>query len=266
VRSSKYRIYIDESGDHVFRDEVAMQDPSHRFLALAGCFFEGESYKKFHESFEALKQKHFPHNPDDPVILHRSDMINCKGPFWRLRDEARRQAFEGDLLAALEDTDFLMIAVVIDKLVQKRSYPIPWHPYNMALGFMLQRYCGYLNHIGKRGDVLAESRGKTEDRILKGAYEHIHNNGDMHHKATWFQQALTSNSVKLKQKKANISGLQLADLVAYPARQDILIERGYVEEPSEAFGRRIATVLEGKYNKHLYDGRIEGYGRVFFPK
>lgn len=31
---SRYRLYLDESGDHVFHD---LESPSHRYLALVGC-------------------------------------------------------------------------------------------------------------------------------------------------------------------------------------------------------------------------------------
>ena len=52
---------------------------------------------------EKLKQKHFPHNPDEPVILHRKDIINRIGPFWRLRDEVKEKAFDDDLLGFFKE-------------------------------------------------------------------------------------------------------------------------------------------------------------------
>ena len=195
-----------------------------------------------------------------------AEIINRKGSFWRLRKPETQQSFNADLLNIIKSTDFLIISVVIDKLRLKQSYPDPFHPYHIALGFMLQRYCGYLNHINRTGDVLAESRGGREDQLLKNAYNHIYVHGDMHHSASFFKQVLTSSELKLKKKSFNIAGLQLADLLAHPVSREILIENGLINESKDTFGRQITNVIQGKYNRHLYDGRVEGYGKILFPK
>ena len=92
----QYRIYIDESGDHTYKN---LDNPPERYLGLTGCIVEKEYYRtKFYPELEALKQKHFPHNPDNPVILHRADIVSRRGPFWRLRDDNNREAFNRDLL------------------------------------------------------------------------------------------------------------------------------------------------------------------------
>lgn len=261
-----YRLYLDESGDHVMHDEIVMQQAGHRYLGLVGCILAMSEYRRFHLALENLKQKHFPHNPDEPVILHREDMVNCRGPFACLRDETARHAFEADWIELLAATGMLIIGVVIDKVRLKQEYPHPFHPYHMALDFMLQRYCGYLNHLNRRGDVLAESRGGKEDTILKNAYRHIRTHGDLYHQSEFYKRALTSEELKVKPKAANLSGLQLADLVAYPVRQEILLEGNRIPDPGQVFGKRVCKVLAGKYNHHLYDGRVAGYGKVLFPK
>jgi len=138
--AERYRLYIDESGDHVFR---RLEDPAHRYLCLLGCWFSGADYRAFHTELEAIKQRHFPHSPDDPVILHRADIINCRRWFWRLRDEKRRAAFDDDLLDVIGQAGFRMVGVVIDKRdLQQKHGDAAAHPYHLALGFMLQRYCG----------------------------------------------------------------------------------------------------------------------------
>jgi hypothetical protein len=250
----------------VFHDDVVLQQAGHRYLGLVGCFFQMECYRKFHLAFEALKQKHFPHNPDEPVVMHRSHMINCRGPFACLRDSTTRTAFESDFVNLIKAEDYTVIGVVIDKLALKTQYLSPFHPYHMALGFLLQRYCGYLSHFNRSGDVMAESRGGREDGILKNAYDHIYTHGDMHHPSGFYKQALTTRELKLKPKTANISGLQFADLLAYPVKQEVLLENGRVPDPGEVFGKRICAALAGRYNRHLYDGRVTGYGKILFPK
>lgn len=262
----RYRLYLDESGDHVFHDEKTLQDPGHRYLTLVGCCFaQGLAYLQFHRALEDLKQKYFPHSPDDPLPLHRTDIIKRSGPFWRLRDNRICKFFDMHLCSLVKKAEFILIGVCIDKLRMKHEYPDPFHPYHLALGFLLERYCGLLNHLNRKGDVLAESRGGKEDKLLKEAYRHIWAHGTRYHEAAFFQRALTSREIKLKKKTDNIAGLQLADILARAVRDDIL--RAYsCKVRSAPFDQRLAMVIQDKYNRHLYDGRVVGYGKILFPK
>jgi hypothetical protein len=201
------------------------------------------------------------------VILHREDIINRRGAFWRLRDPQVAGAFDADLLDLIARAKFKVVAVVIDKLRLRERYTTPGHPYHLALGFLLQRYCGYLNHINRFGDVLAEARGKKEDLLLRDSYSWVY------HRGTWglmaaqaFQRALTSEQLKLKPKGANVAGLQLADLLGHPIKQATLAENGVEVPYPSAFASGMLAVAEAKFNRHLYKGTIEGYGKILFPK
>jgi len=259
----RFRLYIDESGDHVFKH---LDDPGHRYLSLLGCWFRGRDYQAFHPALEEFKRKHIPHHPDDPVILHREDIINRRGAFWRLRDQEATERFDAELLALIERATFCVCAVVIDKKALQDRYPTPAHPYNLGMGFLLQRYCGLLNHINRRGDVMAESRGGREDRLLKDSYTLVYTRGVWMTRAESLQQALTSGELKIKPKTANIAGLQLADLLAHPVRQAILLEEGRIAGPLAPFGEKLVAVVEKKFNRHLYTGQTQGYGMVLFPE
>jgi hypothetical protein len=199
------------------------------------------------------------------VILHREDIINQRGPFWRLRDPQVREMFDAKLLDLITGTDFTIVAVVIDKKALKETYPVPAHPYHLALGFLLQRYCGLLNHTNRCGDVLAESRGGVEDRLLKDSYLRVYERGVWMTRAEFFQQALTSEQLKIKPKSANIAGLQLADLLGHPVKHMILKEKGHLKGDPSPFATRLLEVIEPKFNRHLYKDRVEGYGKVLFP-
>ena len=89
----RYRLYLDESGDHVFRETT---ETAHRFLCLLGCWFQNPAYVQFHEVLERFKEKHFHHHPDNPVILHREDIINARRVFKSLQDEEKRAAFDAE--------------------------------------------------------------------------------------------------------------------------------------------------------------------------
>lgn len=260
----RYRLYLDESGDHVFNK---LDDPSHRYLCLLGCWFRNPDYLAFHDQLEKFKKEHIPHHPDEPPILHREDIINRRGYFTHLQDSSKATAFDDALLQIVREAQFRVVAVVIDKLTLRQKHGEgAAHPYHLAMGFMLQRYCGFLNHINRRGDVLAESRGGREDRLLSDSYARVFSQGVWVTGAENFQEALTSGQLKIKKKSANIAGLQLADLLGHPVRQAIIREEYHLSEPLRPFAERLMPIVEIKYNRHLYDGRVTGYGKVFFPK
>ena len=260
----RYRLYIDESGDHVFE---APELPSHRYLCILGCWFRNPEYEEFHDRLVEFKRDHMPHHPDEPPILHREDIINRRGAFTHLQSLTKARAFDEALLRLLDGAQYTVVGVVIDKLGLREKYgDAAAHPYHLGLGFMLQRYCGYLNHVNRVGDVLAQSRGGHEDRLLMDSYSHVYGWGVWMTRAATFQQALTSRELKVKKKNANIAGLQLADLLAHPVRQSILRDEGHLTEGVAPFDAQLMPVVERKFNRHLYDGRVAGYGKVFFPK
>ncbi|MBI2343303.1 MAG: DUF3800 domain-containing protein [Deltaproteobacteria bacterium] len=259
-----YRLYLDESGDHVFKK---LDEDSHRYLCLLGCWFKNPAYLAFHEKLEQFKKQHVPAHPDEPIILHREEIINRRGIFGRLCDSEKRTAFDEALLQLIRDTDFRLVAVVIDKLKLHQSYGVgASHPYHLGMGFLLQRYCGFLNHTNRVGDMMAESRGGTEDRLLKDSYNRVFERGVFTTSAEHFQHALTSRQLKIKPKSANISGLQLADLLGHPVKQKILRAKGLIRGPVPVFAGKLLEITETKWNHQLYDGRIEGYGWVVYPK
>jgi hypothetical protein len=259
-----YRLYIDESGDHTYY--LTSTEPGKIYLGLTGLIIDQEYYRtRFHPELESLKQKHFPHNPDEPVILHRKEIVNRSGSFWRLKDNECDAAFSEDLLRFLSDQQYSIITVVIDKNSHVRRYGVrAYNPYHYCLILMMERYSGYLHFQKAKGDVMAESRGAAEDRLLKAAYKNIYDNGTYYHNSEFFQQTLTSCEIKLKPKTKNIAGLQIADIIAYPSKQEILADYDRYERYSEdSFNQRICDCIQVKYNKQVFRGRLFGYGKVF---
>jgi hypothetical protein len=160
-----------------------------------------------------------------------------------------------------------VVAVLIDKQALLQAYGDgAAHPYHLALGFMLQRYASYLNHIGRAGDVMAEARGKVEDRLLVDSYERVFTQGVWMTNAQVFQAALTSSQLKLKSKAVNVAGLQLADLLGHPVKQWALKRYGLTTDELAPFAQRLMTIVEPKFNRHLYDSKLEGYGIVLYPR
>lgn len=258
---ARYRLYIDESGDHTYN---LLDVPAHRYLGLLGVWFkQDEEYLGFADGLERFKREVFGARPDKPVILHRTDIINRKGPFGILVNERIRMKFDAGLLALIKGAGFRMVCVIIDKAAHSERYASPFHPYHYCLAAMLDRYSGWLNYKNAIGDVMAESRGREEDLQLKQAYRRVYESGTLMFDHRHHQKALTSREIKLKPKLANIAGLQLADVLAYPVKQACMKEKGLLPSVAGTFGSKIYETAEPRFNRNIWREKVEGYGKVW---
>ena len=192
----RYRIYIDESGDHTYR---SFGSPGRRYLGLTGCIIDLGYYEaSFRPELQALKQKHFPRDPDDPpVILHREEILRSKGCFWRLRDPANRNAFDQAILHFFAGQKYVVVTVAIDKKTHIERYgQAAFHPYHFCLAAMMERYCGFLNFYSAEGDVMIETRHKKENRELQTAYDALLASGTSYRPGQFFSRVLTSKEIK----------------------------------------------------------------------
>jgi hypothetical protein len=259
----RHRLYIDESGDHTYN---LLDDPSHRYLALLGVWFrQHDCYVEFADDLERLKREVWGPRPDKPVNLHRSDIINRRGPFGVLLDEEKRRQFDDGLIEVISRARFRIVCVIIDKKAHRECYVDPFHPYHFCLAAMLDRYSGWLNYWNGVGDVMAEARGKEEDIQLTQAYTRVYESGTLMFDREHHQRALTTKDIKLQRKHANIAGLQLADLLAHPLKQECLIARGLIPDTGATYGKRVCDAVQGKYNRHERTKAVAGYGTVWLP-
>lgn len=243
----KYRLYVDETGDHSHSDEVNSEK---RYLGLSGVLIDMEHYCNVaHPQLEKIKQDYFRYNPDEPIHLHRKDIVERKGRFRILMDPLVQNNFDSALLAYLNMIDFKLITAVIDKTAHRARYgESAVHPYHICLSSILERYADFLRTAACKGDVMAETRGGVEDRELKIAYKQLYERGRFT-RPDAYRAVLASSEIKLKNKEANVTGLQIADLIAHPSKQSILVEKGERCNLSP-FAESICSILNQKYLKN----------------
>jgi Protein of unknown function (DUF3800) len=259
----KFRMYVDEVGNNDLR---ASQDPNHRYLSLTGVVLElGYVDKVVFPGLEELKKRYFGSHPDEPIVLHRKELVNKKPPFDALRDPKIEQSFNNDVMAMLQAFDYSVFTVIIDKLEHLQRYKVwRYDPYHYCLMILAERFVLWLDRRNAAGDVMAESRGGKEDRRLKASFEKVYDSGSNYVKRDVFAARLTSRQLKVKAKSNNIAGLQLADIIAHPSFRATLA-RHEGQSLAANFGGQIATTLErGKYDRDP-QGVIEGWGRKWLP-
>jgi len=251
----KYRMYIDEVGNP---DLESSDNPNHRFLSLTGVILELAYVESVvHPQMEALKTKFFRSHPDEPVIFHRKEMVNAKPPFENLRNPLIQEQFDRELLRLIDLWDYSVISVCIDKKKHKETYTAwRYDPYHYCLAVLLERFVFFLDRVNSSGDVMAESRGGKEDMRLKASFSRLWEHGTDFLAPERFQSVLTSKQLKVKLKANNISGLQLADLIAHPSRNEILEEQRLLEKEMGVFARKVIEILQEKYDQQ--EGRMFG--------
>lgn len=251
----KYRMYVDECGNP---DLESSDNPIHRFLSLTGVIIDLDYVSNtLFDQIESLKSKYFGSHPDDPIILHRKEIVNAKYPFEVLRDNKIRKQFDTELLDFLKTWEYTVVTVCLDKQSHKETYQVwRYEPYHYCLALLLERYAIFLEQRQARGDVLAESRGGKEDRKLKDSFCRLWKDGTEYVTPERFQKILTSKQLKVKPKANNISGLQIADIIAHPSRTEILQENSKHDTLLAPFARKIVAILNGKYYQHK--GKIFG--------
>lgn len=263
MTNTKCRMYIDEVGNS---DLAASSDPNHRYLSLTGVIFDLNYVSSVvFPAIEDLKARYFASHPDDPVILHRKELVNKKAPFACLNNPTTERAFNQDLLKLLAELDYVVITAVIDKLEHSNRYK-SWRfdPYHYCLTVVVERYIMWLSEHNSHGDVLAESRGGKEDRRLKDSFERVCEKGSDFIKPEQFAARLTSRQLKVKNKSNNIAGLQIADLLAHPSYRACLLRHEHQALPAN-FGGQIALILERSKYHRSHSGYIDGWGRKWLP-
>ena len=241
---SEYIVYVDESGDHSL-DSINQEFP---LFVLSFCIFHKDLYvSAVTPAIRKLKFDTFGH---DMVILHEHDIRKKTGAFSKLSKEPR-EVFMSALTDIMEQAEFTLLAVVIDKRKLKSRYVNPAHPYHLAMEFGLERLYRFMKEKkqdNRRTYIVCEARGAKEDKDLELEFRRICD-GENH-----FQKPLPLDII-IVDKKTNSEGLQLADLTARPIGLSVL-------RPDQQ--NRAIRILEEKYYRDGL-GRKEGFGLKCFP-
>ena len=210
-RHSNFIVYVDESGDHGMQNV----DPNYPIFVLAFCVFYKRHYsEKVVPALEKFKFNNFGH---DIVILHEREIRKELGLF-KFSNEKEKLTFLDELTGIIDNSNFILISCVVDKnKLGGRAADLD-NPYHLALGFCLETLHEFLiekNQDGKKTHVVFECRGKKEDKDLELEFRRVCDSANRLGLQLPFE-------IIFADKRANSSGLQLADLVARPVGMSVL--------------------------------------------
>lgn len=182
-----FLLFLDESGDH----RLEWTDPDYPLFVLSCVIVRPIDYVgQVLPALGAIKVNHWGH---EGIVLHSSEIRRQTGPFQILRNRETRDAFMGELGAALTRLPFRLAVAIIDK--RRSPAGTATNPYALALHSCL-RQARRIAPGMRLAKAIAESRGAKEDAAL------VAEGGDL--------------PIIVAPKRANLAGLQLADLCAYP--------------------------------------------------
>lgn len=239
-------------------------DPNQRYLGLTGVIMRLQHADgTFTAQLNAIKTKIFGRSD---FSLHRSEILAAEpAPFDVLKNLDVRAEFDAALLKLMEDAVYRVVTVIIDKKEHRDKYKVwRFQPYHYCMTVLLERYALLLEGNKAVGDVMAESRGKKENKQLSKAYRYIYKNGTDNISAVFFQRWLSSKEIKIKSKSDNVSGLQLADLIANPSCRDLICTRTKTVMTA-AFSQKVVEILHRKKYRRNHRGIVAGWGTKWLP-
>lgn len=197
-------LFLDESGDHVLQKI----NPEYPIFGLGGAIIDKEHYyQDVVPRTEDFKLRIFG---TKDIILHSSKIAKQKENFVCLRNKELWEKFNLEFEKLLTGCDLTVISTVIKKDEHIARYKNPYCPYEYSLEIVMECFAKIL-YRGKRiGYIIAESRGKKEDRELLEAYESITKGGTRYMHPRQINERIKGFS--FKKKSSNIVGLQLSDL------------------------------------------------------
>ena len=237
----RYYLFLDESGDH----GLTNLNPDFPVFLLCGILITEQDYEAFNRSMNQLKASIWG---SKEVIFHSRDIRKCEKEFQKLFDLDLKKTFYTELNKIISESFYIVLASAIQKQRFVENFgKLEDDVYEIALSFVIEQAVLVLQDIPEAEalSIVIERRGKKEDKQLDDHFQRITGKGTG--KLTAADINHFNPSFTFRNKKENINGLQLADLVAYPIARNVI-------EPNRA--NPAYEVLEGKiYRK---DGHLQG--------
>ncbi len=217
---SKYYLFIDECGDH----NLAKYDPGFPVFTLCGILVSRQNLRALSKAFEDLKIDIFG---SKEVIIHSVDIRKWRGPFSVLADAKLRARFFSGIERILSQNEAYVIVSCTILKEQLSKFCVRGEEddvYGLSLSYLIERsiFCVDKSKNDDIPDIsiVVERRGKKEDKKLLNYYNGLRNRGTKWVSAERLQARI--REFGFKNKKDNIIGLQIADLIAYPVTIHLL--------------------------------------------
>ena len=193
------------------------------------------------------------------IVLHTADFTRNKAGFEAMASHDFRLQFFTELQTLIRDLDFKVAACAIKKQEHLKKYGLnALDPYLLSLSLVIERFVFECGSAG--GTVVVEARDETLNNALNLAFLDLKIRGTTYVTGTKIQRRVRNSAIR--DKKENIAGLQVADVVATPIARHALGKATYPQYCSDG---DFFAVVRPKFRQSR-DGKFEGMGLVVLPK
>jgi hypothetical protein len=245
-------LFIDESGDH----SLTKIDPQYPVFTLCGVIMEEE----YHHTFAAERLREFKERlfGTSGIILHTADFTRNKGGFERMVRHSFRLEFFTQLEGLIDGLEFKIVASVIRKQEHLEYGLNAVDPYLLSLSLLVERFIFECGSAG--GTIVAEARDPTLNNALELAFLNLKIQGTNYLPATKIQKRI--HNFAIRDKSENLTGLQIADVVASPIGRYSIGKATY---PAYCSQGDFFQIVRKKFRQD-WAGKIEGTGLITLPK
>jgi hypothetical protein len=202
VKPSDYIVFVDESGTPV----THKPDPEFPIFSLQFVLVRKDTYAaQIEPEFRRFKLKH---HGSYSVVLHGRKIDNKEDEFKFLRNRALYSRYVRELDELIGASEVRLYSAFFLHLEVAKLGTLKIHPYAYFMHELLNRIENEIAIPGVRTscEVIVESRRGSDAEMLEayGSYKAA------------FRTAQVEFELVLAEKSLNITGLQIADLVAKP--------------------------------------------------
>ena len=229
-----YVMFVDENGNgsrinNIFKklNNNIMISNDEKYFTVTGCIFEKNNYSIVRNNIRKLKEKYWQNgfyndtkdNDSRYVCLHSREIRRHDGPF---NDSIiNHDSFISDLSEILAKVNCKIISISINLEEYIKTGNLE-NVYEKAFDLLLDRYI-YATKNNKKGIIMLESRGKSEDKtLLSHIYDIIHNKGRAKISTKELEEKIIGVYFNPKWYGGHSStfvGLEIVDLFSYPIHQ-----------------------------------------------
>ena len=208
-------LFLDESGDH----NLTVIDVNYPLFVLGGVIVDKDyADGPLTEAFNDFKSRMFGRTD---IVLHTADIVRNRNGFERLQDVDFRVQFYNELNSLMRELPYEAVACAFHKKDYFERYGAnAIDPYQLGLRVMVELLCDIAVPGVRSGVIVAEKRGEPFDREVEETWRMLRARGSRCAEAEVIREAI--QSLELRDKKENIIGLQLADLIVSPLGRHIL--------------------------------------------
>jgi len=221
-----YTLFIDECGD----PNLEKFDRTFPLFTLCGILVPQHKLHWLEKEVKYLKQELW--NTED-IIFHSREIRNCSKGFVNLLEENTKKRFYtriNEILGA--DDVYVIVCCCILKEPFIDRFNTGEDVYGLSLKYLIERAIFHIDDCtgGKaKLRIIVEKRNKNQNQALLKYYNGLRVTG-----TKWITADRLTDRIKsfaFQDKKDNVIGLQVADLIAYPISRQVLNP----ERPNPAF-------------------------------